>query len=485
MYKKAFKTWFRHLDFILLDELCLVVSLVLADRISAYSASAFSPPDAPKLLLMMVFVNLAVSTAFDSLDGVMSRGYLVEFRATLRHTLVVVVTVSVTLLARVEHYCYPQSIGLFSMAFYTFSTYFTRVLWKKVVPHMSRHNGPQKELLVVVEERHAPEIIRQMRRYSYGRYHLAGLILIDRDAAGTLLQGVPVVANLSEASDFICRSWVDDILFFRTSHDDRTQELLEACREMALTVHFYISLQGVQESKQAIEYIAGYEVLTANINMMSGLDAMEKRALDIVAGLVGTLLTGLILLVVGPIIYLQSPGPLIFKQTRVGQNGRVFTIYKIRSMYMDAEERKQEYAALNSHGDGVMFKIDFDPRVIGNRVLPDGRQVRGIGDFIRRTSLDEFPQFWNLLRSDMSIVGTRPPTLDEWNQYHLRHRARMAIKPGLTGLWQINEHKDELSLDDVVRLDTEYIANWSMGMDFRIILKTVQKMFTGLLPKKK
>ena len=148
-------------------------------------------------------------------------------------------------------------------------------------------------------------------------------------------------------------------------------------------------------------------------------------------------------------------------------------MYKFRSMYMDAEERKAELMKDNKLGDGKMFKLDFDPRVIGNKVLPDGTRKTGIGNFIRRTSIDEFPQFFNVLKGDMSIVGTRPPLISETNLYELHHRARLAIKPGITGMWQVSGRSDITDFEEVVRLDREYISNWNIGLDMKILLKTV------------
>ena len=140
---------------------------------------------------------------------------------------------------------------------------------------------------------------------------------------------------------------------------------------------------------------------------------------------------------------------------------------------MDAEERKNELMAQNKISDGLMFKMDFDPRIIGNKILPDGTRKTGIGEFIRKTSLDEFPQFINILLGDMSLVGTRPPTVDEWELYEPHHRARMSFRPGLTGMWQVSGRSNITDFEEVVKLDTQYISEWSLRLDVKILWKTV------------
>ena len=147
-----------------------------------------------------------------------------------------------------------------------------------------------------------------------------------------------------------------------------------------------------------------------------------------------------------------------------GKNGKKFKIYKFRSMYMDAEERKKELMNQNRVKGGMMFKIENDPRIIGGK--------KGIGNFIRNYSIDEFPQFWNVFKGDMSLVGTRPPTVDEWKQYDPYHRGRLAVKPGLTGMWQVSGRSDITDFEEVVKLDMEYVKNWNIGMDIKILFKT-------------
>ena len=148
-------------------------------------------------------------------------------------------------------------------------------------------------------------------------------------------------------------------------------------------------------------------------------------------------------------------------------------MYKIRSMYLDADARKQELMSQNRVADGRMFKMEFDPRIIGNEVLPDGTRKTGIGELIRKWSIDELPQGFNILVGQMSLVGTRPPTVDEWEKYELHHRARLATKPGLTGMWQVSGRSEITDFEEITRLDTEYIENWSIGLDIKILFRTI------------
>ena len=250
-----------------------------------------------------------------------------------------------------------------------------------------------------------------------------------------------------------------------------------ACRQMALPIHIRVPMGGY-EGRSFVEKVNGFNVVTMTANYASPMQLFLKRVMDIIGGLIGSVFALLIMLIVGPVIRRKSPGPIIYKQERIGQNGKRFQVYKIRSMYMDADARKKEFMAQNRVSDGMMFKLEFDPRIIGNEILPDGTRKTGIGEFIRSHSLDEFPQFWNVLKGDMSIVGTRPPTVDEWEKYQYHHRARLAFRPGVTGMWQTSGRSNITDFEEVVRLDTEYIEHWSLGLDIKLILKTIRNMFT-------
>lgn len=303
-------------------------------------------------------------------------------------------------------------------------------------------------------------------------FDLAGLVLSDRDAQGETLNGIPVVANLSDAAEYICREWVDEV-FIEADAIKAAKKLVAQCQEMGVVVHEQLMLESGVSQKQLVEHIGDYTVLTSTVNYATPFQALVKRLMDIVGGLIGCVLAGIIILIVGPQIKKASPGPIIYSQERIGQNGRRFKFYKIRSMYLDADERKKDLMKENRVSDGLMFKLDFDPRIIGNEILPDGTKKTGIGAFIRNTSLDEFPQFFNVLKGDMSLVGTRPPTVDEWDKYELHHRARMAMKPGITGMWQVSGRSDITDFEQIVKLDTQYICNWNIGLDLKILCQTV------------
>ena len=194
--------------------------------------------------------------------------------------------------------------------------------------------------------------------------------------------------------------------------------------------------------KQFVERIGDYTVLTTSINYASLNELFLKRVFDIICGIIGCVFTLILCIFVGPAIYIASPGPIFFSQERVGKNGK-------------------------------MFKIGFDPRVIGNKVIQDGSHKTGIGEFIRKTSIDEFLQIFNVLKGDMSIVRTRPPLISETNLYEYQHFARLAIKPGITGMWQVSGKSESIDFDEVVELDKYYIENWNLGLDIKILLKTV------------
>jgi exopolysaccharide biosynthesis polyprenyl glycosylphosphotransferase len=255
---------------------------------------------------------------------------------------------------------------------------------------------------------------------------------------------------------------VDEVVFclskeYLTLLDDHVREL----EILGVTVRMVLDLFDLETSKTELSYFHDeIPMLTFHSKVLDANQLFLKRGMDIVGSMVGLALTMVVLPFVALAIKLDSPGPLIFGQKRVRENGRLFTCWKFRSMYQNADERKQELL-LHNEMSGAMFKMQNDPR------------ITRVGNFLRKTSLDELPQFWNVLRGEMSLVGTRPPTPDEVDTYDNWHRRRISIKPGITGLWQVSGRNKIQDFDEVVRLDLLYIDTWSLWFDLKIIAKTV------------
>ena len=473
MYRKDSVGWIKHVDFIILDLICLQVAFVLAYAFSGYGANPYQLILYRNMAVFMEVADLVVLFAMGTLKNVLKRGHYKDFVVTVQHGVILGAIMILYLFMLQEGPQYSRLALVLNIVIYIPLTYLVRELWKLLLRKKMK-DGEDRSLLLVVSADVVSAVVESMKEHNYARYKIAGIAVIDKEMTGKYIDGVKVVANMENAAEVVCKEWIDEVLIVTSGVVPYPQELIEQFTETGVTMHLNLAkVQSVPGKKQFVEKVGDYTVLTTSINYASTRDLMLKRLMDIAGGLAGCLITGILCIFVAPAIYIASPGPIFFAQERVGKNGKRFKMYKFRSMYMDAEERKAELMKDNKLGDGKMFKLDFDPRVIGNKILPDGTHKRGIGDFIRRTSLDEFPQFFNVLRGDMSIVGTRPPLISETNLYELHHRARLAIKPGITGMWQVSGRSDITDFEEVVRLDKEYITNWNMGLDIKILFKTI------------
>ena len=298
---------------------------------------------------------------------------------------------------------------------------------------------------------------------------MVGVVLTDKSQIGDAICGLPVVADRASLLDYVVHHDVDEV-FINDNHimnEPVLKEWLSELENMGVIVDLNIDIFNIPSSgKKVLNRVGKYAVVTFARNIFSNRQILAKRILDIMGSLVGIVLLGIATIIVAPAIKLDSPGPIFFGQTRVGKNGRKFTFYKFRSMYLDAEQRKKELMKKNEV-KGLMFKMEDDPR------------ITRVGKFLRKTSIDELPQFLNVLRGDMSLVGTRPPTVDEFERYEIKHKCRLSMTPGLTGLWQISGRSDIKDFDEVVKLDMQYIDNWSILTDIKILILTVWIVLTG------
>lgn len=455
------KGWLRHLDFIVVDLISLELSLSLTLLLSGPSAGenlhSFWP-----LFLFFPFIHLFSGLMLDTYNGILQRGYLKEFGSLLK----------------LESLCFAELIFFFYflrllpfvprryLILYFFLcfpiTYICRFAHKFYLKRRYSSVKHSRQIAVAATEAAAREMIRTITESAIRNYQFFGLIILDRSMIGEKIGPVTVSADRDSLIEYVQTHVVDEV-FLNIPNDSRlTLQIARELLDMGITAHIYMEDAYQTLPNRCISNVFGYHVLTTTISPISFRQALAKRLIDITGGIAGCLMTLLLAVILGPVIYLKSPGPIFFSQIRIGKKGRPFKIYKFRSMYMDAEERKKELEQQNQMEGNLMFKLKDDPRII-----------KGIGNFIRKTSLDEFPQFWNVLKGDMSIVGTRPPTADEYSRYSPHHKRRLSMLPGITGLWQVSGRSKITDFEEVVRLDTEYIENWSLSLDIKIILKTI------------
>lgn len=479
MYRKNANGWLKHIDFIILDMICLQIAFVMAYFIKNGNIHLYNNFLYRNMAIIIELADLMVLLIFGTLNGVLKRGYYQEFVKTLKHGFIVGLLAILYLFSVQKGVFFSRFILFLTIGIYFILTYIVRVLWKS---HIKKgvNSGKRRKLLIVTSSTIAGKVIENVEKNNYSRYDIVGVALLDKNLIGKQIDNVSVVANNETAGMYACKEWVDEVLIVLPKEIAYPNTLIEQLTLAGITVHMNLAkVVNSPGKKQFVEKIGDYTVLTTSINYASLNELFLKRVFDIICGALGCILTLVICIFIGPVIYIASPGPIFFSQERVGKNGKKFKMYKFRSMYLDAEERKAELMKDNKLGDGKMFKLDFDPRVIGNKVMPDGCHKTGIGEFIRKTSLDEFPQFFNVLKGDMSIVGTRPPLISETNLYEYQHFARLAIKPGITGMWQVNGRSEIIDFDHRLLLDEYYYRNWSFWLDVTLLFKTIKQVLYG------
>ena len=478
MYKKPTKGWSKHLDFILLDLICLQIAFVLAFWYRFWKwRNPYTEDIYANIIIMMSVIDILIAILFSSYSGILKRKWYQQLFAGARHSFLVLAAATLYLFATKSGDTYSRIWIALTVVLHFVFNYLVDLIYKAI--RWGRMDI-SRSMFVISTFDEAEGAIGSIRRDKRGNTYVKGIAILDQDMTGELILDIPVVANRETIDDFILHDWVDEV-YVRLPQDDEINEVVySSLREMGVTIHIdataYQSLSGCDF---VLESIGDSLVITTSMKMTPGWQLALKRAMDIIGGIVGTVFMLLIAACIAPFILTKSPGPLFFTQERIGKNGKRFKMYKFRSMYMDAEVRKAALVKASGQEGRLMFKLDDDPRIIGSEKKEKNGKPKGIGNFIRNTSLDEFPQFWNVLRGDMSLVGTRPPTVDEWERYHLHHRARMSTKPGITGMWQVSGRSEIKDFEEVVKLDKKYIENWSIGLDIRILFKTVWVVLAG------
>ncbi len=513
MYIKSMKGWSKHLDFLILDVVMLELTLIISYGIRhAWSFRGFG--DIYKTLaFMLATASIVVGVMHESYHDILRRDYICECRQTILH----VTIVEALLIAAaffLKEFSYSREVFLLLWTLGIILCVVERCIWKQILKAigLGRQTRKRQVLLVTVPEQ-AARVMDEWKQAKVLDCEICGIYLTggkayetsheevqassevavaappggrDTNLLGNESKGdasaayainkldgirdivgqtssIPIILTVDAVLEYLVKHVVDEVLIRPGSALDREQmdEFLQA----GLTVHMDIGEIIHMNAPTYVEEFADGIVITTAIRMVRPWEMWMKRLMDIMGSCVGLFITGIACIFVVPAIKLADPGPAFFSQIRVGKNGRRFRMYKFRSMYTDAEERKKELLVYNEM-KGAMFKMKNDPRII-----------KGIGTFIRKTSIDELPQFWNVLKGDMSLVGTRPPTEEEYDSYEMRYLRRLSVRPGITGVWQTSGRNQVCDFDDVVKLDTEYIVNWSLSRDIRLLLKTVRVVF--------
>ena len=477
MYERSATGWTKHLDFIILDLICLEVSFIVSYIIRHGFFNPYDNVVYRNMGIVILLMDFVMLLFLDTLKDVLKRGDYKEFIYSLRHAVLLMMTLTVYMFAIQDGESYSR-ITIFMMSgIYFIFTYTIRILRKRYIIK-NAGNRIERSLLILSDIKIAGDIINKIEENNYGFYKIKGLICKEKNTSNK--KGIPVVATYDTAIEYVKNNWVDEVLVALPQSEELPTDLIDQLTIMGVTVHVNLDKSSrIAGVKQIVGTVGNLVVISSSLNSMSARQKVEKRILDILGAILGCTLTIIIYIILAPMIKKESPGPVIFKQTRIGKNGKPFKLYKFRSMYLDAEERKAELLKQNRMENGLMFKMEFDPRVIGNYIDANGNKKTGIGEFIRKYSIDEFPQFFNVLKGDMSLVGTRPPTQDEVSQYEARHRARLSIKPGITGMWQVSGRSNITNFEDVMKLDMQYINNWDIGLDIKIVLKTIKVILSN------
>ena len=359
----------------------------------------------------------------------------------------------------------PRGVVMLTLVLVTISLCLRRLVYRTLMYRRFERGLDSRNVLIVGTGSEAHALRHHLESIRHLGYTFKGFIEFPTPSAHMTATTGDVVGTLDTLFQHARKQFVDEIFFTTPCERGIVQDVLEKARMHGVDLRVVPDLYDGLAWNSPIEYIGQFPTIPLHRGQVPELGLMLKRVLDLVFS--SLLLLGLapFLILVAIAIKLESSGPILYTSERIGKKGRVFSCFKFRTMVIDAEKRRAEIMHMNER-DGVLFKVTNDPR------------VTRLGRFLRKYSLDELPQFLNVLRGDMSIVGPRPPIASEVMKYKLSHLRRLDVTPGITGLWQVEARQDP-SFDSYVSLDVNYIEKWSIWLDIKIIVRTVGVVFSG------
>ena len=378
MYRKGSQGWIKHYDFVLFDLFALQFAYLIAYFIRNGAGNPYGIPLYRNMAVAIELADIAVLFFFETLKNVLKRGYYRELAVTVKHVVLVELIAVLYLFTIQAGQQFSRSVLYLTGVFYGIITYLVRILWKTFLQKKMLAGG-SRSLLIVTTKDIASTVIRNIKEHNFEMFSITGMVIIDEDMTGKNICGIPVVAREKTAANYVCREWIDEVFVNVSPEYPYPQKLIDQFMETGVTVH--LNLARISESlgsKQLVEKVGNYTVLTTSMNYATTKQAFMKRVLDICGGLVGCIFTGIIVLFVGPAIYLSSPGPIFFSQERVGKNGKKFKMYAVLLVGLisfDFGGLLIGYGTINKSSIYVNTYIEeyeddeIDYRKVGNRLL--------------------------------------------------------------------------------------------------------------------
>jgi exopolysaccharide biosynthesis polyprenyl glycosylphosphotransferase len=359
----------------------------------------------------------------------------------------------------------PRSIVLVTVGLVTIALSLRRLVYRILLYRSFERGVGTRNVLIVGTGPEAHALRHHLENIRHLGYTFKGFI--EFPSSDSRISATPgdVVGTLDTLFENAREQFVDEIFFTTPCERAIVQDVLVQARIHGVDLRVVPDMYDGLTWNSSIEYVGQFPTIPLHRGRVPEVALLLKRAIDIVLSILILIFFLPVLLLTAIAIKLDSPGPVFYSSDRIGKKGRVFRCYKLRTMVHDADKRRAGVMHMNER-EGVLFKIANDPR------------ITRLGRLLRKYSLDEFPQFYNVLRGDMSVVGPRPPMGSEVREYKLNHLRRLDVNPGITGLWQVQARQDP-SFDSYISLDVAYIENWSVWLDFQIILRTIGVVFAG------
>ena len=405
---------------------------------------------------------VVLARSYGLYGSILNRSGLNEQRLTIQSALVAGLLLCGALyLGQAE--AVSRLVVLLLLAFSTVLLCVRRAVWRRMVYSRYREGLETRNVLIVGAGRVGHALRNHLESLRHLGFRFKGFVALSEREAET--GDADIIGDVRNCLALARSLFVDEIFFSVPAEKKLVIALVEEARAVGIDVRVVPDLYDGLAWNAPVEYIGQFPTIPLHRRDLPIGSYLLKRAIDIIGALVALLLGWWIMLILTIAIKLDSEGPVFYKAQRIGRKGRPFTCYKFRTMCVQADRMKDSLKHKNER-DGVLFKITNDPR------------VTRVGRFLRKYSLDELPQLYNVLRGDMSLVGPRPPIAAEVEQYDISHLRRLDVLPGMTGLWQVEARQDP-SFDSYISLDTAYVENWSLWLDMKILVRTVGVVFSG------